>query len=537
MAIDYKKKNILIVDDFHEFRASLRFMLQSFGAVSIDGAGTGEAALDFIENKAYDIILCDYNLGFQQKDGQQILEEVKSRELIKLSTVFIMITAENTTEMIMGVAEYYPDDYLIKPFTKEILKSRIEKAIRKKEDFEIVEAAVHRKEYRRAIALCEQQIQKHPPNIFEYLKLEGELCLQSGDYTRAKELYEGVLAIREIPWAQIGLGRALVGLEDYEKAKEILQGLVRENAMNVVAYDWLAKIHIKLDNQPEAQRLLQEAADISPKSVKRQEILGEIALQNHDFQISERAFKAAIEFGKQSYFKSPAVYTGLAKVLVEKNEPDKALTVLKDISKEFTGDEGAAFQAAAMKGTVYRSMDRKEEAARCFQEAARLFTESEKPIPPEMVMEVAKSCFDLGEKENGLKLIQEIIKNNHEDEVLLKKVQNVFNEADLAEEGTRFIATIRKEVVQINNRGVKLVEAGKLAEAIESFEEAAQKLPGNKTILANTARALLMHVQKNGKDMAMLKRAMVYIKGLQKVAPDYSRIPGLLALHEELSLS
>jgi tetratricopeptide (TPR) repeat protein len=534
MAIDYRKKNILVVDDFHEFRASLRFMLQSFGAVSIDGAGTGEAALDFIKNKAYDIILCDYNLGFQQKDGQQILEEIKSRELIKLSTVFIMITAENTTEMIMGVAEYYPDDYLIKPFTKEVLKARIEKAIRKKEDFEIVESAVNRKEYRRAIALCEQQIQKHPPNIFEYLKLEGELCLQSGDYQRAREVYEGVLNIREIPWAQIGMGRTLFCLEEFEKAGDIFQGLVQENALNVVAYDWLAKIHIKLNNQAEAQRLLQEATDISPKSVKRQETLGEVALQNQDWQISEKAFKTAIECGKHSCFKSPAVYTGLAKVLVEKKEPDKALNVLNDISKEFTGDESAAFQASAMKGVVYRTMERKEESARCFQEAARLFLESEKPIPPEMAMDVAKSCFDAGEKDSGLKLIQDIVRNNHEDEVLLKKVQTVFNEADLGEEGSRFIATTRKEVVQINNRGVKLVEAGKLDEAIASFEEAAQKLPGNKTILANTARALLMHVQKNGKDKAVLKRAMVYIKSLQKVDPAYNRIPGLLALFEEL---
>ncbi|MBA4392513.1 MAG: response regulator, partial [Desulfobacca sp.] len=158
MSIDYKRKTFLVVDDFQEFRASVRFMLQSFGVVSIDNANSGEAAIAQIETKPYDVILCDYNLGHNQKDGQQILEEIKHRELIKLSTVFIMVTAENTMEMIMGAAEYSPDDYLMKPFTKEVLRTRIEKAFKKKNDLELIESAVQKKEYRHAIDLCEGQI-------------------------------------------------------------------------------------------------------------------------------------------------------------------------------------------------------------------------------------------------------------------------------------------------------------------------------------------------------------------------------------------
>jgi tetratricopeptide (TPR) repeat protein len=537
MSIDYKKKKCLIVDDFHEFRSSLRFMLQSFGAVSIDGANSAESALNLIQNKSFDLILCDYNLGYNQKDGQQILEEIKQRELIKLSTVFIMITAENTTEMIMGVVEYYPDDYLIKPFTKEILRTRIERAIRKKSDFELVESAVQNKEYHHAIELCEQQIMKNPPNVYEYMKLEGELCLQSGDYDRAKELYQSVLAVREIPWAQIGLGRVLFYKEEYAEAREIFGALIQENHMNIVAYDWLAKTHLKLDASAEAQNILQEAVDISPKSVTRQKTLGEVSFQNNDLQSSEKAFKTAIEYGKYSYFKSPSIYTGLAKVLINKKEPEKAVSVLNDIQREFQGDSDAAFQAAAMKGAVYQSMGKKEESKRFLQEATRFFIDSDKSISADIVMDVAKSCFEIGEKESGLKLIQEVIRNNHEDDSVLEKVQSVFNGANLSEEGTRFIASTRKEVVQINNQGVKLVEEGKLDEAIDCFEKAAQQLPGNKTILANTARALLMQIQKSGKDMTMQRRAKGYISNLQKIDPEYKKIPNLLELYEKLSLS
>jgi DNA-binding response OmpR family regulator len=81
----------------------------------------------------YDIILCDYNLG-QGKDGQQVLEEARFREFMSPSTIFVMITAENTMDMFMGVLEYSPDDYLIKPFTKEALGKKLRDLIRKKEN-------------------------------------------------------------------------------------------------------------------------------------------------------------------------------------------------------------------------------------------------------------------------------------------------------------------------------------------------------------------------------------------------------------------
>jgi tetratricopeptide (TPR) repeat protein len=537
MSIDYKSKKFLIVDDFQEFRSSLRYMLQTFGAVSIDMAGTGDSAVTQIENKGYDVILCDYNLGYNQKDGQQILEEVKYRELIKMTAVFIMITAENTSDMIMGVAEYYPDDYLIKPFTKEVLRSRIEKAFRKKTDFEAIESAVRKQEYRRAIDLCDSQIIKEPPNLFEYMKMKGDLYLQISDYDQARKLYEEVLSIHEIPWAKIGLGRVFFQQEDYAQAREIFSSLIEENKMQIVAYDWLAKTLLKLNSPQEAQDLLQEAVEISPKSVNRQKLLGEITFQNKDYDRSEKSFQAAIALGRHSCFKSANEYTGLAKALVGKNEPQKALSILDNIEDEFPKSTEAAFQSAAMKGAVYQAMDKKEESKKYFQMAAKRFMDSGKNIPEDIAMDVAKSCLEMGEKETGLNLIQEIIKNNHEDEVLVRKVQTIFKEADLLEEGNRLIASTRKEIVRINNQGVTLVEEGKLAEAIDCFEKAAQSLPKNRIILANTVQTLIMTMQKSGKDKDLLLRAKDYLNRLQEIDPGYKKIPYLLELQEKLLVS
>ena len=118
---------ILIVDDFADFRRGMRKILESIGVKFIDEAEDGENAVKSMKRQAYDIVLCDYNLGFDKKDGQQVLEEAKHLGLIRYSSIFIMLTAENTMPMVMGAVEYQPDDYLIKPITKDILKTRMEK--------------------------------------------------------------------------------------------------------------------------------------------------------------------------------------------------------------------------------------------------------------------------------------------------------------------------------------------------------------------------------------------------------------------------
>ncbi len=73
---DYSNKRFLVVDDFSDFRTSMKSMLRDIGAKDVDTADRGEDALALCRHKRYDIILHDYNLG-AGKNGQQVLEELK----------------------------------------------------------------------------------------------------------------------------------------------------------------------------------------------------------------------------------------------------------------------------------------------------------------------------------------------------------------------------------------------------------------------------------------------------------------------------
>ncbi len=534
MSHDLSYKQFLVIDDFGEFRSSIRRMLWSFNAKDIDDAAHGEAAIELMSNKSYDVVLCDYNLGYNRKDGQQVFEEARHRNLIKFSTVFMMITAENSMQMVMGAVEYQPDDYLIKPFSREVLRTRLERAIKRKSDFEIIEHAIANKEYLRAIALCDQSTLKIPKNIFEYLKLKGDLCITIGDYPSAKSVYEKVLSIRDIAWAKLGMGKVQYYTEDYAGAAETFRALVEENGMYIEAYDWLSKSLVANQSLEEAQQVLLTAAELSPKSIFRHKTIGDISFKMNDLDASEKSFKKAIDLGQYSFFKSPSHYTSLAKVLVEKKAPEGALTVLKDIRKQFKGNADASMQASAMEGIVFKDMNRPDEARKAIQEAIQLMDESAGSISEDIAIDLARVCFDLGDKATGTRLVQEVVRNNHEDEEVIKKVQDVFKDTQMASEGAKIVSNAQHEIIQTNNQGVRLVEDGKLEEAIEYFEKAANSLKGNKIVNANAAQALLMFLQKNGGDDQLLQHARLYIERAGKIDPTYDKYKKLLGMYEKL---
>jgi len=177
--INLKMKKVLVVDDFFNFRLTMKNMLRSLGIMYIDDAANGEEAIKKLAARKFDIILCDYNLG-PGKSGQQVLEEAKYRGYINYAGIFIMVTAENTLEMIMGAMEYEPDDYLMKPFAKEVLEKKIKSVTLKKENVRDIEKAIIDSDFDHALRICDELIAQSPANLAEIMKLKGEVLLKKG---------------------------------------------------------------------------------------------------------------------------------------------------------------------------------------------------------------------------------------------------------------------------------------------------------------------------------------------------------------------
>jgi CheY-like chemotaxis protein/Tfp pilus assembly protein PilF len=509
----------LVVDDFGDMRSMMRNLLISCGVKDVTLAANGSNALSAMKSQRFDVVLCDYNLG-PGKDGQQVLEEARHRKLIGLGCVFLMVTAESARDMVMGAVEYEPDSYLTKPFNKELLKTRLEKLIARKADLLPVEQALNQQDYSTAVTILDQKIIEKSANSSDLRKLKGEILLNAGETARARQVYESMLSIRVMPWARLGLGKTLYEEKRYEEAQTVFQTLIDEQKNYTAGYDWLAKCYKALDQLDAAQETLKTAVELSPKAVRRQQMLGEIALQNQDQETALSAFGKAVKHGRHSVYKHPSAYANLAKVTASTKQGDQGLKVLRDMKREFLHDPQADFYMASAESEIHEEMGNSDASKASLKRAADIYEQLDQHSLTDCSLEMAKAYKRVGMEEKAVELMQSAAFNNHTDEELLNEIKQTMRGMGLEQESLNSIDNIRKEVAELNNRGVELAKTGKLPEAISLLEETAKRIPGNRVVNLNTALVLLLDVENRTLTPEDEARIEHYLERVARLEPE-----------------
>jgi len=123
MPIDPNIK-ILIVDDFSTMRKIIRNILTQLGFKNILEADDGTTALEILKKEKVDLIISDWNMP--KMSGLELLKAVRGDENLK-DVPFVMVTAEAQKENILEAIKYKVNQYIVKPFTPETLKEKLEK--------------------------------------------------------------------------------------------------------------------------------------------------------------------------------------------------------------------------------------------------------------------------------------------------------------------------------------------------------------------------------------------------------------------------
>jgi tetratricopeptide (TPR) repeat protein len=526
--VDWADKHYLVVDDFVGVRQLLRESLRSLGAKNIDQASSGGEAMALLARIRYDVVLCDYNLG-DGKNGQQVLEEARVRNLVNPSTVWLMVSAEKSVESVMGAAEHQPDAYLIKPITEGVLLTRLNRVWHKKQVFRMIDQACAEKDYLRAASLCDDQIAIDKVHELELLRMKAKLMEKSGQPTRAREVYERVLEQREYQWARAGLAKIRLANGEFEQARQAFQGVIAENRYYIEAYDQLALSYQNMGKFEEAGAILERAAKLSPNSVMRQRSLGNLALKLGNMPMAEKAFRKCIAIGEYSIMKTPDAYLGLARVYGQKNDPKEALRLLLVAQREFAHDHpDIQLRTKITEGLVYHESGDYRRARKAGDDLeAMLKATLERPDVP-TCLELATLLFAVGVKEAAIELLRYVIRNNHDNPLLLDEVQQIFDKARMPEEGMAMIRASKKEAADLMNQGVLLWKTGKLGEAVAWMRDARKAVPNNQRILFNAAQIMVSCLQQQGYDAVLAAEAYEILHHVDHLLPGQQRFAQLM---------
>jgi len=119
-----KNMKILIVDDFSTMRRIIKNLLRDLGFNNTEEADDGNTGLPKLQSGNFDFLVTDWNMPGMT--GIDLLRAVRADDKLKTLPV-LMVTAEAKKEQIVMAAQEGVNGYIVKPFTAQTLKEKIDK--------------------------------------------------------------------------------------------------------------------------------------------------------------------------------------------------------------------------------------------------------------------------------------------------------------------------------------------------------------------------------------------------------------------------
>jgi two-component system chemotaxis response regulator CheY len=120
---DFKMK-ILVVDDFSTMRRIVKNLLKQLGFENIEEAEDGAQAYLKLKDGGFGFVVSDWNMP--NMDGLDLLKKVRSDPELKYIPI-LMVTAEAEKEKVVTAIQAGVNNYIVKPFTGEVLKEKMDK--------------------------------------------------------------------------------------------------------------------------------------------------------------------------------------------------------------------------------------------------------------------------------------------------------------------------------------------------------------------------------------------------------------------------
>ena len=544
MSYDLSRKKCLIVDDFYQFRRSLRGMMEKLECGTVHEAGNAKDALESARERGYDIFLVDYNLG-EGMDGQELHDELVHEKLIRPSTIFIMVTAEDAAPMVLASLLYEPDDYLTKPFGLPVLQQRLEKALTRKHALEPIYRAIEGGQLEAGLQVADIILKKHPRYAMYIHRLQGRMLMDLGRYDAAIQLFRAILKKRELAWAWLGLGQCYYYQRDYTRAQKALEKAIATQHRFLAARDWLAKVLMEVGDMKAAQEVLEQAVQMSSKSVERLDALGDVAEENGDKEWRLRARRLAVKHSVNTRHHNANRYVLYARALLDDMDGGGGLTdrrraeefrkQIKGLRKSFRDKLEAVIRGRLCTADLLEKEGKEKEAASERDEALAEAEQLQGVQDPDTLLELADAHTKAGNPEKAEACLKELAEKHQDD----PRIRNQLARREQNKEAQKTYDM----AAEFNSEGVRYYRQKDWMDALKAFRKAVKLAPGNASYVLNAAQSCF-ELAENDREAEALEEAWQLIESIADLPADdyrherYSKLRAqVIKLADELDVA
>lgn len=533
---DYSQLSVLIVDPNQSMRASVHNMLNQVNITKIDHAVNAAAAIRQLSMRSYDVILCEYDLGGNGdqtgQDGQQLLEDLRQHRIITQWSIFIMLTSEGVYKRVIGAAELQPTDYVLKPFTVEVISQRITRALQRRATFLPVYQMISQGRAREAITKSLELEQSQPRYALDYARLRAEVLSSLERHGEAEQVYAAILQQKPLGWAQLGQARSVHQQGRLADAEALLRQLVADNAEFMAAYDLLAAILRQAGRDEEAKTVLEDAIAISPHMVVRLRKLGDVALATGDLESAERAYKQVLAKSRHSEFRDPTDHVNLVRTLVKKGDAAAAAATARDLERSLRSSASTDVCHAYASAMVKELNGDAAGAAAALDKAMKRLGETT-GMSSNIKLGLAHSCLSNGLDEQAAVLLDALVADPSSG-IGAAQIEAICREANRMDFNKRYEENPDAAVDAAVREAAELSRGGAHGDAVDLLRETLQRYPDHKGLWAVTVTAILRRLTDNGWDAELAVESTTLLRRIREDRPDHPLLPGLIAQYAAL---
>jgi CheY-like chemotaxis protein len=309
---DLSATRALVIDGNPNSRTILMGQLKDFGVGSVAQAARLAEARVTLENQFFDIVLCEQYFPHETMTGQELLDDLRRNQLLPFATVFVMVTGEATYNRVAEAAESALDGYLLKPHKANHLGERLRQARLRKSSLQEIFLAIEWEEFDRAASLCLERYETKGLFWLYAARVGAELMMRIGKYDQARQLYEAIVAAKTLPWAKLGVARAMMESGQISHAVSALDTLISEDPSFADAYDVMGRAQFELGNLDQALATYKMACELTPNSVSRLQSMASMSFYTGNVKEAEKLLDRVTLIGLDSKMFDPQTLVLLA---------------------------------------------------------------------------------------------------------------------------------------------------------------------------------------------------------------------------------
>jgi CheY-like chemotaxis protein len=517
--------SVLVIDPNPGMRSNLQNMLNASSISKVEYAVNSGTAIRQLTRRAYDIILCEYDLGSgagDGQDGQQLLEDLRHHRLIAPWAIFIMLTSEAVHGKVVSAAELAPTDYVLKPFTAETLGARITRALERRAMFLPTWQLVAQNNLREAIRSAAAAELTHTRHALEFARLRAELHVQLKEHGEAEQIYRKVIAYKPLGWAGLGLARALFAQGRIDEARETLQALIAANPQLMGAYDLLARCHEAAGAHAQAQKILEEAVGLSPHLVRRLRKLGEVALEAGDPGVAEKSFKAVVTKARYSEFRDPEDHVKLVKALVKRGDVLQATGVVRDLERSLRASPEVDACLAIAHAAVHDAAGNRPAAVNDLHTAVTAVRASS-GLSPALRVGLVRSCLDHRLDGQAQEVMMTVV-NDPAAGMTTQNALQVFADAGRRDLADGMGQQLKAQAQILLGVADEKRNMGDVRGAVQTLLEALRMAPGNLQVMIAVAGGVLRQINELGWDHPLGELCFTQLEHIRAIDAQHPRL-------------